>query len=621
MPQPQARIPLAGAVASAGRLTGALRHALAVKLDPTQGVPALAQRLTSARQATATRVSRLARDRWLLAALAISVVALALRLVGDRFGLPAHYLWDEPTIVNRAVRMGNGDLNPHFFYYPGLTFYITFIAEAALYVVGHVTHAYPSTSAYAIAYFTDSTPFYVVGRVLAAFFGAGTCVVTYLVGKRFFAPVVGLIGAAVVALSPVAVANGHFTTLDVPMAFFTMLAYLGIWQVYARGSRSDYLLAGAAIGLGIATKYLPGLLLVSLVLAHVLRTRRETGRWQSRRHDVALLAWGVGATVVATFITSPYTFLDWRSAIRDYSAQSALSGVSQSSTAPINFGPYLTASLPWSVGWPAYLAALAGLVAVVRARGARRLELLLFLSFPALFFLVIGSAHQPFTRYLVTLVPFLALGAGAVVWWCAQQAPGLWQRYLGARWRASAAAVQWGALSVLLVALLAPTFIASTRFDAYLSRTDARTAAATWFDTHIPTSATIAIQPLFDRYFLTAPIMTTTQLAQLEGEIPATKPDVLSAVDGYYHAHGLYRDVPFVYDLAKLQSEGVRYVVLSSASTHNSGDAAAADRFYAALRASGRLIARFGPPGALPDADLYPVSSPIIMVYALPAAR
>src|SRR5262249_32755740 len=108
-------------------------------------------------------------DRWLMAALAISVVALVLRLVGDAFGLPNHYHWDEPTIVNRAIRMGSGDLNPHFFYYPGLTFYLTFASEAALFAIGRVLHIYTSTDAFAVAYFTDSTPFYLVGRVLGAF--------------------------------------------------------------------------------------------------------------------------------------------------------------------------------------------------------------------------------------------------------------------------------------------------------------------------------------------------------------------------------------------------------------------------------------------------------------------
>jgi 4-amino-4-deoxy-L-arabinose transferase-like glycosyltransferase len=626
MLQPLSRLllqqkPLAGPGNARGLsdyLAGQMRRALAIKVSPAQSPIALAQRLTSARQTSTARLSQLARDRWLLAAVAISVVALVLRLIGDAFGLPAHFHWDEPTIVNRAVRMGNGDLNPHFFYYPGLTFYITFACEAALYLVGHLLHVYLSTTAYAAAYFTDSTPFYLTGRVLGAVLGAATCLLCYLLGKRVFSPVVGLMAEGLLAVSVVSVANAHFITNDVPMAFFVMLAYLFIWRVYTHGSRSNYVLAGVAIGLGIATKYLPAVLFASLALAHVLREHRKTGHWRPSLRSLAPLALSGAVMLLTFFAASPFSFLDWRNALHDYAAQGQLSSAAGDATAPLNFVPYLTATLPWSIGWPAYLAALGGLVALARAQGARRWELLLFVSFPVLYFLMIGSARQPWARWLVTLQPFLALSAAALVWWCAQQAPKLRQRYLPA-WRASVATVKWSVLGTMLLLLLLPPTIASLRFDGYLRLTDARAQAAAWVSGHIPTSATIAVQPLFDRYFLTAPIMTTRQLAQLDGEIPASKPDVRQIVDAYYRAHPLYHDVQFVYDLAKLRTEGVRYVVLSSASTHNSGDITAEDRFYAALHAQGTVVARFGPPAALPDADNYPVSSPIITIYALPA--
>jgi 4-amino-4-deoxy-L-arabinose transferase-like glycosyltransferase len=595
-----------------------MRHALAIKVSPAQGATAVAQRLTSTRQAGAAWLSRLVQDRWLLAALAISVVALVLRLVGDAFGLPAHFHWDEPTIVNRAVRMGNGDLNPHFFYYPGLTFYITFACEAALYFIGHLLHSYPSTTAYAVAYFTNSTPFYLIGRMLGALIGAATCLLCYLLGRRVFSPIVGLMAAGLLAVSVVSVANAHFITNDVPMAFFVLLAYVFIWRVYTQGSRRDYVLAGVAIGLGIATKYLPVVLFASLALAHVLRERRQTGRWQPSVQSLRPLALSGVAMLVTFFAASPFSFLDWRNALHDYVTQGQLSSAAGDTTTPLNFVPYLTATLPWSIGWPAYLAALGGLVALVRAQGTRRWELLLFVSFPVVFFLMIGSARQPWARWLVTLQPFLALGAAALVWWGAQHAVELRQHYLPA-WRASTTAIQWSVLGALLVLLLLPPTIASLQFDGYLRLTDARSQAAAWVNAHIPTSATLAVQPLFDRYFLTAPVMTTSQLAQLDGEIPASKPDVRRMVDAYYQAHSLYHDVPFVYDLARLRAEGVRFVVLSSASTHNSGDIRAEDRFYAALRAQGTVVARFGPPAALPDADNFPVSSPSITIYALPA--
>jgi hypothetical protein len=110
------------------------------------------------------RRTRFAADPWLLGAIAVTVLGLGLRLTGTWYGLPDHFHWDEPTIMNRVIRMGGGDLNPHFFYYPTLLMYTLLIANGALYAVGHVLHVYPSTNAFAISYLTDSTASYVVAR-------------------------------------------------------------------------------------------------------------------------------------------------------------------------------------------------------------------------------------------------------------------------------------------------------------------------------------------------------------------------------------------------------------------------------------------------------------------------
>jgi hypothetical protein len=510
--------------------------------------------------------------------------------------------------------MGSGDLNPHFFYYPGLTFYLTFASEGVIFAIGRLLHIYPSTDAFAAAYFTDSTPFYLVGRALGAILGAATCLLTYLVGKQVFGRVVGLLGAGILAVSVVSVANGHFITNDVPMAFFVMLAYLWIWQVYARGRTQDYVLASIAIGLGVATKYLPVILLVSLVLAHLLRLRRERGGWRFEWTDLKPLALSIGVTIATFFVFSPFSFLDWRNALHDYIAQGQLSSAAGDTTAPLNFVPYLSSTLPWSIGWPAYLVALGGLIAIVRTRDMRRWELILFSSFPVLFFLIIGSARQPWARWLVTLQPFLALGAAAVAWWLVQQAPNWRRRYLPQA-HISDAQVRAGAFSVLAICLLAPSLIASLGFDHFLTQVDPRTQAAEWFTRNVPTTTTIAIQPLFDRYFFTAPIMTTSQLTSLESDIPAGKSTVRLIVDDYYHARALYPAVPFVYDLEALRAAGVRYVILSSASTHSTSDLAAEDRFYAALHATAKMVARFGPASDLPDVANFPVSSPTITIY------
>src|SRR5262249_52227288 len=150
----------------------------------------------------------------------------------------------------RVIRMGGGDLNPHFFYYPTLLMYTLLAANGLLYAVGHVLHWYASTNDFAISYLTDSTASYVVGRALVATLGALTVLLAFVVGRRFVSAPAGLIGALLLAVSPVHIGNSHFATNDVPMAFFALLSYVFLWQVYARGRTLDYLLAGAVIGLG-----------------------------------------------------------------------------------------------------------------------------------------------------------------------------------------------------------------------------------------------------------------------------------------------------------------------------------------------------------------------------------
>ena len=65
-------------------------------------------------------------SRSLLTLSAIGAIALALRLVGLQFGLPAIYNPDEVAIMSRALAFAKGSLNPHNFLYPTFFFYVLF---------------------------------------------------------------------------------------------------------------------------------------------------------------------------------------------------------------------------------------------------------------------------------------------------------------------------------------------------------------------------------------------------------------------------------------------------------------------------------------------------------------
>jgi hypothetical protein len=103
-----------------------------------------------------------------LALLGCLVLGFALRVWGVRFGLPQLYYWDEPTVVNRAMRFGTGDLNPHYFYYPALYMYVLFAATGVFFVAGRATGAFGSATDFAKTYFVEPTGVYMAARVTTA---------------------------------------------------------------------------------------------------------------------------------------------------------------------------------------------------------------------------------------------------------------------------------------------------------------------------------------------------------------------------------------------------------------------------------------------------------------------
>ena len=101
----------------------------------------------------------------------IVLVALVLRIVGLRYGLPAVYNPDEIAIMARALSFAKGTLNPHNFLYPTFYFYVLFgwvgVYLGAVWLTGGVS----SLAALQELYFTNPTGISTAGRVLTAVCG------------------------------------------------------------------------------------------------------------------------------------------------------------------------------------------------------------------------------------------------------------------------------------------------------------------------------------------------------------------------------------------------------------------------------------------------------------------
>jgi hypothetical protein len=583
-------------IAAPASTGAALRHAL----------------LTGEVERPATRLQR----TWSAALQALPLagvlaVALLLRLWGTGFGLPHTYYWDEPTVVNRAIRFGSGDLDPHFYFYPAFYMYVLFAVSGAYFVVGLALGVFSGVQDFGVQYFTDPGGVYLWARTTTALFGTATVACLYFVAARHFGRTAGTLAALFLAVSVVHATNSHIAITDVPHVFFIVAALLPIGRIHERGRWRDYLLAGALIGLGAATKYLAVLLLPVAALAHYTSPR---ARWGQDHLLAALLPPRLsalaGAAALAFTAGAPFNVVHAGAFLNDYREQARLSAGGGGTS----FEYLLARVLPGSFGWPLALAAAAGLALLLWRRRRGELWLLLF---PALYLLAVGRYAVAFPRYLLPAEPFVALLAGLAV------ASGVAQlRAL----RARAGAIAAGALVAALIA--APAY-ATLRWNADMATTtDTRTAAREWMEANVPEGTSVALQSLFDRTVFNAPLITNQRLAKVAADIPAggrfdsVRDNVLEELQ----RSPLYIEAPFAYDLDLLRREGVRYVLTSDLSWDRAQLAdpdSQQSRFARALATEATLVQRFTPEHAWPAPRLVgrtvvlPVRAPEITIYEL----
>jgi 4-amino-4-deoxy-L-arabinose transferase-like glycosyltransferase len=354
---------------------------------------------------------------------AILAGAAALRLVGIQYGLPFGNLLnpDEQSIVPRSWSVVHGGgLDPHWFDYPTLLIYALSPTQLG-----------------------QNEPSYLAARIGVVVLGVATVAATWWLAQRAYgSALAGGVAAAIVAVETTQVAYGHMAVTDVPLT-------LGVAVALALMVRGPLELAGIAVGIATGFKYPGAFLLAPLVVA-------GWGRWRRLAGVVAL-------SLAAFLASSPFIAVHPGAAWSDFSRVSRLAregwlGFEHDHWAGIAFVVHL-----WHGLGPVLVIAVAGLVAALVRRSRADLVLAVFVL---VYFLDLLTLHAHFSRYVLPLVPPLAV--------------------LAARFRAVA--------PVTLVLLVVPLAFA-VRDDSRLTRTDTRIVAQRWLAEHAAPNAAVAADP------------------------------------------------------------------------------------------------------------------------------
>jgi 4-amino-4-deoxy-L-arabinose transferase-like glycosyltransferase len=353
---------------------------------------------------------------WRLALALVVVAAVGLRLWGVTWSLPAGerlltYHPDEGVNLVSGV-LQDGRLRPHldlgFYNYGTLYFYVWQAAAAVNSAYGLLS--WPSPPA---APSTDSAgALILVGRLISVLSAALTVLLCGLITRRLQGRRGGLVAAAVVAVAPLSVIHSRFATVD---AFATLLTTAALWaSVRACRDGRTWLwlaVAGGLAGLAGAARY-NAVLVLAAPLASALCIQAP---WRRR----ALYALGAAAACAILFLVAcPGAFLNWPRFSADllFEMRKSRTGMGLLFAQTGNGWWYhLVTSLRLALGWPLLAAGLAGWALLAR-RGVR--EAAPVAAFALVTYALIGAAAVRFWRYVMPLLPALALGASALVACC-----------------------------------------------------------------------------------------------------------------------------------------------------------------------------------------------------------
>ena len=213
-------------------------------------------------------------------------------------------------------------------------------------------------------------------RLISALADVGSVLFVYLLAGRAYGRREALLASFLLAIAVIHIQLSHFFAVDTILALSAVAALFFMYRVAKEGRLRDSLLAGAFIGLGVATKVSLAPIYIALVMAHLLFSLSPLGGEGGAMTQVSdrtsrafkgLVA-GVALSVAVFFVVQPYAFLDWSRFYGDVIEQSEM--VRRIRDYPytrqyIDTTPYLYQArqlATWGLGWPLGIVAWAGLL-------------------------------------------------------------------------------------------------------------------------------------------------------------------------------------------------------------------------------------------------------------------
>lgn len=403
----------------------------------------------------------------------IVLVALLLRFWG---------IWnvsttDEYNEVLEALRVGSGHLNLMRW---GKRVYLYLLAvEYGIYfVIGWMMDVFQSPMHFAARIVRNMEPLFIMGRATSALCGTLTVGWLYLIGRRFFNPLTGLIAAALLSITVYHIDLCQQAKVDALLGLLvTGSLYFMLRIASSQGSRWDFAWCAILMALAIQTKINAVVLGVPLLFAW-LHMWRDHGPMKAVRNigmyyfPAFLLGFVIGNPPV---LLAPYQYIQ------------ATLGFSRVYSVAVNLNP---SSMIGFAAYPVFyyramgpgvcmLTAAALPFALFRINRYRAMMLAFILPF---YFIMGASRFMVYPYYIIPALPFLYLLVGDMI-------ASLWQR-LASRTVWPAGRLKAIAF-VLAIFVFVPPALSTMQHEISLVGPNTRYLAKEWIEANIPPGSKI----------------------------------------------------------------------------------------------------------------------------------
>lgn len=457
--------------------------------------------------------------------LAIFAFALVFRLIGIGWGLPNADRWypyhpDERDVAAAVYQLDflAGQFNPHFFNYPSLFIYLTYIVHGATSLLGFTLSPQHEWSVL--------REIILAGRLVSVVLGAATASLVYLIALEWQKGKPKPVDPAIwlLAFLPAHLIHSRFATVDISATFFITACLLFATRALRdteppKWVSRQLLLSALLAGLATATKYNAIIVFVApLVSAWILTRKAQQGLPQFLRTSLPL----VPACLAAFIIGCPGAVF----AFPEFWGDGKNSGFAFELLVHPRLGSgdifkntgngwwyHLSLNLPYAVSTPILLLAAVGMGMILfQLVQAKKNEYAPVIIFAVLYFVSLGLSEVRFLRYILPLLPVLCLyltGAETL----------LRERKT---WEPAAKAFRAGTWVTYILLLLA-TSSATSRSQGPAG-TDPRDQAAAWMKTQSAAGgAPLTIGLLDNPWFYTPPFVK-------QDARPGTPPEAVAAL-------------------------------------------------------------------------------------------